>query len=53
VLVRATGLGRERLQAATERVRAVERTALAGLSAGDELVIRSWLAAVASGPIER
>jgi DNA-binding MarR family transcriptional regulator len=47
VLVRPTGLGRERLRAATERVRAVERTAFAGLSAGDERVVRNWLTAVA------
>jgi DNA-binding MarR family transcriptional regulator len=53
VLVRPTGLGHERLQAATERVRAVERTVLAGLSAGDELVVRNWLAAVATGEVER
>src|SRR3954447_24828135 len=48
VLVRPTKRGRKTLAAATERVRAIERTALAGLSRNDERVIRTWLANVAA-----
>jgi DNA-binding MarR family transcriptional regulator len=48
VLVRLTKRGRSQLKAATKRVRAVERTALAGLSRGDEYVVRTWLANVAA-----
>jgi DNA-binding MarR family transcriptional regulator len=48
VLLRLTRPGRERLRAATERVREVESLALAGLSAGDERAIRIWLAGVAA-----
>ncbi|HEY6887615.1 MAG TPA: MarR family transcriptional regulator [Solirubrobacter sp.] len=48
VLVGPTQRGRERLDAATERVRAVERQALAGLSGEDERVVRDWLAGVAT-----
>jgi DNA-binding MarR family transcriptional regulator len=44
VLVHPTQRGRETLEAATDRVRAIERTALAGLSRNDERVIRTWLA---------
>ena len=47
VLVRLTKRGRKTLGAATDRVRAVERTALAGLSRDDERAVRTWLANVA------
>jgi DNA-binding MarR family transcriptional regulator len=46
VLVSLTEQGRERLEAATERVRAVERAAMAGLSDEQERTVREWLAAV-------
>jgi DNA-binding MarR family transcriptional regulator len=49
VLVRPTRKGREALEAATARVREVERAALAGLSADEERAVRSWLAGIASG----
>src|SRR5689334_750541 len=39
VLVRPTRRGRARLEAATQRVRAAERAALAGLSRGDEQTV--------------
>jgi DNA-binding MarR family transcriptional regulator len=48
VLVRPTRRGRKRLAAATDRVRAVERTALAGLSRDDEHAVLTWLANVAT-----
>jgi DNA-binding MarR family transcriptional regulator len=48
VLVRPTRRGRRTLQAATERVRAIERTALAGLSRSDERAVRTWLANTAA-----
>jgi DNA-binding MarR family transcriptional regulator len=48
VLVRPTQRGRKALDAATDRVRVIERTALAGLSRNDERVIRTWLANVAA-----
>jgi DNA-binding MarR family transcriptional regulator len=48
VLVRPTHRGRKALDAATDRVRAIERTALAGLSRNDERVIRTWLANLAA-----
>jgi DNA-binding MarR family transcriptional regulator len=48
VLVRPTVRGRETLTAATDRVREVERTALAGLSRHDERAVRTWLASVAA-----
>ncbi len=48
VLVRPTVRGREALKAATERVREVERTALAGLTRQDERAVRSWLASIAA-----
>jgi DNA-binding MarR family transcriptional regulator len=48
VLVRPTERGRKTLQAATERVRAIERTALARLSPDDERAVRGWLADVAA-----
>ena len=48
VLVRPTTRGRKTLEAAMERVRAIERTALAGLSRNDERVIRTWLANLAA-----
>jgi DNA-binding MarR family transcriptional regulator len=48
VLVRPTKRGRRTLEAATERVRAIERTALAGLSHSDERTVRTWLANTAA-----
>jgi DNA-binding MarR family transcriptional regulator len=48
VLVRPTQRGRKALEAATDRVRAIERTALAGLSRKDERLIRTWLANLAA-----
>jgi DNA-binding MarR family transcriptional regulator len=48
VFVRPTERGRKTLKAATDRVRAVERTALAGLSRHDERAVRTWLANVAA-----
>jgi DNA-binding MarR family transcriptional regulator len=48
VLVRPTTRGRKTLAAATDRVRAVERTALVGLSRNDEHAVRTWLANVAA-----
>src|SRR5689334_9177437 len=50
VLVRPTMRGRECLQTATRRVRAVERAALAGLSREDERTVRAWLATLAAMP---
>jgi DNA-binding MarR family transcriptional regulator len=44
VLLALTRRGRQTLTAATDRVRAVERSALAGLSRGDERAVRTWLA---------
>jgi DNA-binding MarR family transcriptional regulator len=44
VLVRLTKRGRRTLTAATGRVRAVEQSALAGLSRRDERAVRAWLA---------
>jgi DNA-binding MarR family transcriptional regulator len=49
VLVGPTKRGLATLAAATDRVRAVERAALADLSGADERVVRSWLADVAAG----
>jgi DNA-binding MarR family transcriptional regulator len=49
VLVRPTKRGRTRLQAATRRVRAVERAALAGLDGEEERTVRTWLANLAAG----
>jgi DNA-binding MarR family transcriptional regulator len=48
VLVRPTKRGLKTLEAATLRVRAVERAALAGLSRHDERAVRTWLANVAT-----
>jgi DNA-binding MarR family transcriptional regulator len=48
VLVRPTKRGRMTLAAATERVRAVEGDALAGLGRAEERVVRTWLANVAA-----
>ena len=48
VLVRPTEQGLQTLKAATDRVRAVERAALAGLSRSDEGTVRAWLASVAA-----
>jgi DNA-binding MarR family transcriptional regulator len=50
VLVRPTARGRDRLQAATRRVRAVEHAVLADLSRQDERTIRAWLASLAAMP---
>lgn len=51
VLVRLTTRGRARLQDATERVREVERAALADLTRAEQRVVRHWLASVAAAPI--
>jgi DNA-binding MarR family transcriptional regulator len=48
VLVRPTQEGLKTLKAATHRVRAVERAALAGLSRNDVRAVRTWLANVAA-----
>jgi DNA-binding MarR family transcriptional regulator len=48
VLVRPTTRGRKCLEAATGRVRAAERAALADLSREDERIIRAWLASLAA-----
>jgi DNA-binding MarR family transcriptional regulator len=48
VLVRPTKRGRMTLAAATDRVRAVEQAALAGVSRTEERVVRTWLANVAA-----
>ena len=49
VLVRPTRKGRATLEAATARVREVERDALAGLSRDEERAVRSWLVGIAGG----
>jgi DNA-binding MarR family transcriptional regulator len=46
VLVRPTRQGLKTLEAATLRVRKVERAAVAGLSRSEERTVRSWLANV-------
>jgi DNA-binding MarR family transcriptional regulator len=46
VLVRPTTQGRECLETATHRVRAVEHAALADLNREDERTIRAWLASL-------
>jgi DNA-binding MarR family transcriptional regulator len=48
VLVRPTKRGRKTLATGTDRIRAVERSALAGLSSDDERAVRTWLANVAA-----
>jgi DNA-binding MarR family transcriptional regulator len=48
VLVRPTKRGRQCLETATPRVRAVERAALADLSREDEWAVRGWLASLAA-----
>jgi DNA-binding MarR family transcriptional regulator len=48
VLVLPTKRGRATLAAATDRVRAVEQAALAGLSGTEERVVRAWLTNVAA-----
>jgi DNA-binding MarR family transcriptional regulator len=48
VLIRATNRGRKALAAATNRVRAVERSALDGLSHEDERAVRTWMANLAA-----
>jgi DNA-binding MarR family transcriptional regulator len=50
VLVAPTQAGRARLQAATDRVRALEDAALAGLRADEQRIVRDWLARVAAMP---
>ena len=50
VLVRPTKRGRKTLEAATARVRAIEQTALAGLSRKDERAVRTWLANITTMP---
>ena len=50
VLVRPTKHGLKTLKAATDRVRAVERAALAGLSRNEVRAVRTWLASVAAIP---
>ena len=50
VLLRPTRQGRDALRAATRRIRAVERTAFAGLSRKDEATVRAWLAGLAAMP---
>ena len=49
VRVRPTRKGRAALEAATARVREVERATLAGLSADEERAVRTWLAGIAGG----
>jgi DNA-binding MarR family transcriptional regulator len=51
VLVRATEPGRQCLEIATRRVRAVENAALADLSGEDERTVRAWLASLAAQTI--
>ena len=48
VLVHLTKRGRQRLQAATRRVRVAERAALSDLSGEEERTVRTWLAKVAA-----
>jgi DNA-binding MarR family transcriptional regulator len=48
VLVRPTERGRQCLEAAARRVRAVEHAALADLSREDERTVRAWLANLAA-----
>jgi DNA-binding MarR family transcriptional regulator len=48
VLISPTKQGLTTLKAATYRVRAVERAALAGLSHNDVRAVRTWLASVAA-----
>src|SRR6201994_1180118 len=48
VLVRPTTRGRQGLETAMRRVRAVEHAALADLSPEDERTIRAWLAGLAA-----
>jgi DNA-binding MarR family transcriptional regulator len=48
VLLRPTNRGRAALAAGTDRVRAVEQAALAGLSDAEERVVRTWLSDVAA-----
>lgn len=50
VAVRPTKQGRTTLAAATDRVRAVEDAALAGLSHAEEHVVRTWLANLLTSP---
>jgi DNA-binding MarR family transcriptional regulator len=50
VLVAPTEHGRRTLEAATGRVRAIERAVLAGLTDEDERAVRRWLADMAATP---
>jgi DNA-binding MarR family transcriptional regulator len=50
VLVRPTRRGRKTLAVATQRVRAVERAALDGLTRNEERTVRTWLAHTAAIP---
>jgi DNA-binding MarR family transcriptional regulator len=50
VLVRPTTRGRDCLQTATRRVRAVEHAVLAELSRQDQRIVRAWLASLAAMP---
>ena len=50
VLVRPTKGGRQCLETATRRVRAVEHAALADLSRENERTVRAWLAGLAALP---
>jgi DNA-binding MarR family transcriptional regulator len=50
VLVAPTKAGRVCLQAATDRVRALEGAAVAGLGADEQRIVRDWLARVAVLP---
>jgi DNA-binding MarR family transcriptional regulator len=50
VLIRLTQRGRTTLETATQRVRAVERSALDGLGREEERAVRTWLANVAAIP---
>ena len=50
VLLHPTKRGLDHLRVATERVRDVERTTLAGLSRTAERTVRTWLAQVAAMP---
>jgi DNA-binding MarR family transcriptional regulator len=48
VLVRPTKRGRQCLETAKRRVRAVEHAALADLGREDERIVRAWLASLAA-----
>jgi DNA-binding MarR family transcriptional regulator len=52
VLIRPTRQGRLLLGRSTERVRAVESSALVGLSRDEQRTVRAWLATVAAMPAD-